>query len=108
MSAIQTIDTEEHEEIIKATLNILATVKARITDDSSTQNTRYNSVAELRFQLDTYTYQVKHGNLDSFEKIAREFAANGPLQQHAVNNGWVNEYSVLAKRFDGLYKEVMK
>jgi len=104
----QTIDIHEHEETITAALSILATVKAKVTDESGAQGTRYNSAAELRFQLDTYTYQVKHGNPDAFEKLFNEFAPGGSLQQHAAINGWTNEYTILAKRYNGLYSEVMK
>ncbi len=107
MAATQTIDTDEHEEIIEAALQLIVIVKARITDDSDIKRTSYNSAAEFRFYLDSLTYQVKLGNLDGFRGLNFAFSPTNDLQEHAMTNGWANEYMILAKRSDNLYAKLM-
>lgn len=100
------MDTERHEELITATIEILTIVKGKIVDTSDVAMTRFNSVAEFRFLLDTYLYQVKHGDINVFQSLSSEFAPTGSFQEHAMANGWSREFLVLAKRFDHISKAI--
>ena len=102
------MDIETHEEVINATLQILTLVKEKIIDGSDITTTRFNSVSEFRFLLDTYVYQVKHGDLSAFQILKSEFAPTASLQEHSISNGWAREFLILAKRFDNLYNEINK
>ena len=87
----------------KELIDIIAHVKRKITDHSDMVWTHYDDAKQLRNELDSYTLQIQTGDTSSLEDIKFLFLPTATLQEHAISNGWADEYLKLAKQFDGLY-----
>lgn len=81
-------------------LNILERVNARITDDSNVVWTRYDTPVTLHAELVAYMEQLRGGNTACLEQLKLLFAPTGSLQEHAISNGWANEYIQWSAIFD--------
>ena len=84
-------------------IDIITKVKLNISDDSDMAWTQYNTAKELRDELEIYTQELRNGDMRSLEKIKLLFLPTATFQEHAISNGWADEYVALAEKFDNLY-----
>jgi hypothetical protein len=81
----------------------LKTAKGQIADDSDIAWTSYNSPADLRDLISSLISRVEQKELKAIEDAYFLFLPTSALQEHAISNGWSEEYMNLAERFDKLY-----
>lgn len=64
--------------------------------------TGYSSPEKLRARLDSFVRQLENGKLNVLKQIEFELLPTASLCEHAMSNGWGNEYNELASRFEKL------
>ena len=85
-------------------IHIINKVREKISDDSDVVWTRYSTPKEMRAGLDVYLLQLQAGDTGCMQDLNILFAPTGAFQEHSISNGWADEYLLLAKEFDMLYK----
>jgi hypothetical protein len=89
--------------MLQSILDILDRDQTKITDDSDVAWTRYESPAALRAELASYIEQLNAGNTDFLNQLNHHFLPTSTFQEHAISNGWVDEYMELSEAFDNTY-----
>ena len=89
--------------LLSAILHLVEQVQAKITDDSDVAWTRFDTPAILRAELECYMEHLKEGNTSCLSQIDLHFAPTSTFQEHAISNGWHEEYLQLAATFDKAY-----
>ncbi len=84
--------------------DILKAAKGRIADDSDLAWTSHNSPADLRELISSLISRVEQKELKAIEDAYFLFLPTSTFQEHAISNGWSEEYMNLAERFDRLYE----
>ena len=84
-------------------LHLLEQLQAKITDDSDVVWTRFDTPAALRAELEGYIEQLKGENTSCLKQIDLHFGPTSTFQEHAISNGWGEEYLQLAAAFDKAY-----
>lgn len=79
---------------------ILEQAKSHVTEDSDTVWTRYETGTEIRHEIDGWIEKLKAGDLSVLKEIDLAFAPTSDFQEHAVQNGWSEDYLKLSKKFD--------
>jgi hypothetical protein len=79
---------------------------ARITTDTDTCFTRFNTPQELKESLTAELNELQNGNLNKILSIYRHFAPTSTFQELSIQNGWAIEYMDIAGRIDELYKRI--
>ncbi|SFD35407.1 hypothetical protein [Flavobacterium phragmitis] len=87
-------------EVIK----VLQVVKSKITSEIDLLWTHYNSVEELRSEINRIDYLLKDKNEKGLELLGYLFAPTGTFQEISMQNEWIEEYINLSSEFDTLYK----
>lgn len=89
-------------------IDIVLKVKAKITDDSDVVWTRFDNPAAMRNEIDSCIQQLQNNNLGELTTLHLLFAPTGSFQEHAISNGWIDEYMRLAEEFDRLYAQASR
>ena len=84
-------------------IDTIKKIREKLTDDSDMVWTHYDNAKQLRDELDTNVQKLKMGDTSSLEELKMLFLPTGTLQEHAICNGWSDEYLKLASKFDTLY-----
>lgn len=87
-------------------VDILLTIKKKITDTSELIWTSYETAEELRDDIERIVKQLKEGNNTVIGEAYSHFLPTSTFQEHAMQNGWTEEYMKLAERFDKIYEEL--
>ena len=87
-------------------IDIIKKVKEKITDDSDMVWTHYDNAKQLRDELDANVQKLKVGATSSLEELKMLFLPTATLQEHAICNGWTDEYLKFAAKFDNLYSTI--
>ena len=87
-------------------IDIVKKVKEKVTDDSDMVWTHYDNAKQLRDELDANVQKLKFGDTGSLEELKMLFLPTATLQEHAICNGWPEEYLNLAEKFDNLYSTI--
>ena len=82
---------------------LLTEIKAKITDDSDVVWTRFNTVDELREHIDNHILRLNEGDKKVINDINVDFGPTSTFQELSIQNGWSEDYIVLASKFDRLY-----
>lgn len=82
---------------------LLTEIKAKITDDSDVVWTRFNTVDELREHIDNHILRLNEGDKKVINDINVDFGPTSTFQELSIQNGWGEDYIVLASKFDRLY-----
>lgn len=80
----------------------------QITDDSDTAWTPYNSPAELKDVVRGFINRMEQKEVKAIEDACMLFAPTGAFQEHAISNGWPEEYMNLADRFDKVHEWIKR
>lgn len=88
-------------------IDIINKVKDKITDDSDMVWTRYDNAKQFRDELDKTVQKFMAGHSSSLDELSIFFSPTGTLQEHAISNGWGDEYLAFAERFDSFYSSIM-
>jgi hypothetical protein len=94
--------------LTKEIITILASVKEKINDDSDLIWTSYETPLELRDEIDRCINHLQQNHKQILEEINFHFTPTGTFQEHSMSNGWSEEYSMLAERFDKTYNLLKK
>ncbi|MFL5740470.1 MAG: hypothetical protein ACJ75B_09665 [Flavisolibacter sp.] len=78
-------------------------MKKKITDDSDMMWTHYDNAKRLRNELEKNVQKLGVSDTSSLEELKTFFLPTATLQEHAISNGWSDEYLELAAKFDNLY-----
>ena len=92
---------------MKELVDILNNVKSKFSDDSDVVWTRYDTAKQLRDELDVYIDQLTKGDKNCLKQLEILFLPTASFQEHAISNGWEDEYLKLAKKFDAIYAKLM-
>jgi hypothetical protein len=87
-------------------IDILLEIKSKITDTSEMMWTTYDTPQDLNKDIDNFIFELDHNNLEVMKDINTHFLPTGTFQEHAMQNGWTDEYMNLAARFDKFYAEL--
>ena len=90
----------DKEILTNKLIGLLNKVKEKITDDSDVVWSNVDSPAQLRAMIDDNIPGLRQGNVDAMKRLSYLFAPTGKLQEHAISNGWSNEFPEIAKHFD--------
>jgi hypothetical protein len=97
------MDSGLPEELFREAVDVLKTAKTRITNDSDMAWITYNSPAELRDRIGNLIERIEQKELKAIEDACFLFLPTSTFQEHAISNGWTEEYMNLAERFDKVY-----
>ena len=87
-------------------IDILLEIKSKITDTSEMMWTTYDTPQDLNKDIDNFIFELDQDNLEVMKDINTHFLPTGTFQEHAMQNGWTDEYMNLAARFDKFYAEL--
>ena len=87
-------------------IDIIKKEKEKVTDDSDMVWIHYDNVKQLRDELDATVHNLKFGDTCSLEELKMLFLPTATLQEHAICNGWSDEYLTLSAKFDNLYSTI--
>ena len=82
---------------------LLTEIKAKITDDSDVVWTRFNTVDELREHNDNHILRLNEGDKKVINDINVDFGPTSTFQELSIQNGWSEDYIILASKFERLY-----
>jgi len=85
-------------------IHLLKEIKQRIKDDSDIFRTNYNTVDDIRKHIDDCILRIQNGDKDVLTDINIDFAPTSTFQELSIQNGWSDDYMILANKFDGIYK----
>lgn len=86
-------------------IGILERAKAHITDDSDVVWTKYASASDFRKDIDSWIKRLESGDEKVLSEINFAFLPTSSFQEHAVSNGWGEEYLELAAQIDRCLSE---
>lgn len=89
-----------------ALIHIINSVKEKITDHSDMVWTSYDNAQQLKNELHKIAENLIAGDSTSLEELKHLFLPTAVLQEHAISNGWPDEYLKLAAQFDEVYLEI--
>ena len=91
------------DSLLQDLVALLDSIKTFIANDTDMSWTRYGYVTTLQYELRAYMDELSVGKMDCLEKLNLLFAPTGSLQEHAISNGWTDEYLQLSVMFDKIY-----
>ena len=94
------------EKSIEGIVELLNTIKGKITPTTDVAWTSYDSPSILLSQIERYINELKKGNVQLLEELKLLFAPTGVFQELSISNNWRKEYVLLSSRFDELYKSI--
>ena len=94
------------DQLITQATEILLAIKKKIVDTSDMAWTSYETAGELRDDIDKIIKELKEGNKKTIDEAYSHFLVTSTFQEHAIQNGWTDEYMRLAERFDKIYEEL--
>ncbi|WP_440880595.1 hypothetical protein [Tenacibaculum sp. C7A-26P2] len=90
----------------KEVSEIVDNIKSRINDETDSVWAGFDNTEVLIKELDYDQKQIELLDFDTLEKIMVEFLPTSTYQELAMSNGWSNEYSKIAKKFDSIHKQI--
>ncbi|MCP2028157.1 hypothetical protein L1276_003325 [Flavobacterium sp. HSC-32F16] len=85
---------------------LLETFKSKITEETDLLWTNYNSVQELRSEIDVIDKLLADRDKKGLQFLSYWFAPTGTMQEIAMQNDWIQEYLNLSLKFDTLYENL--
>lgn len=107
MSRFKNTDNHDKKKYIDELIIIIQHIKIYLSDDSDMSWTGYRSAEKLRNKLDDFMVKLQKGSLKVLDKIKFEFLPTSSFCEHALSNGWSDDYNKLADRFDVIYNTLM-
>lgn len=94
---------------LEGIIEIIKTVRDRITDDSDTGwSSKYDNIKAFQDDLDRDLNELLNGNVGILSTFNTHFAPTSSFQEHSMANGWSEEYIQLSDKFDLLYDSIKK
>ncbi|MFZ6011390.1 MAG: hypothetical protein ACOYXT_13665 [Bacteroidota bacterium] len=87
-------------------IDILLSIREKITDDSDLDWTIYDTGEDLRHEIDKCIKDLEENDPEAWQNINFHFLPASTFQEHSLQNNWSEEYTKLAERFDKVYKMV--
>ncbi len=84
-------------------IEIIETVKSKITPQTDIVWTRYESTNELLNEIEINLLLLKNYDRSGWEFFSYAFAPTGTFQEISIQNGWAEEFLELAEKFDKYY-----
>ncbi len=91
---------------MKDLIRILLLVKSKVTDESDMLWTYFETPLACRNEIDGFICQLEKEDISCLTEINIHFIATGTFQEHALMNGWSDEYLTLAEEFDKIYNRL--
>jgi len=89
-------------QAVQATIDILLTIRDKITDDTDVIWTYFETPAECRAVIEQCLTDLVEGDNKAINELDILFMPTGTVQEHSMANGWRKEYLKLANQFDRL------
>jgi hypothetical protein len=89
-------------------IEILLEVREHAGNSNNLLWSYYESIDEMIKDIDQHIEGVKLLDMGRITMINVLFLPTGDFQTVAIDNGWSNEYLVLASRFDKVYADFLK
>ena len=87
-------------------IEIIKTVRSKISDSTDVSWSGFESVNELQTELDKDIISLESGDFSSLKTYKVYFLPTGEFQEISMSNGWGEEYLKLANKFDEYYKKI--
>lgn len=100
------LNSQTYSQLSADAIDILITIKSKITDDSDFTWVPYNDAGHLRQEIDRRINDLKLENRNALSEIYSHFLPTATFQEHSMSNGWSDEYMTLAIRFDKIYEQL--
>lgn len=88
------------EQAFREVLTVLELTKKYITDDSNCYCTQYDYASTLRIEIDRWIDLLKEQKLESVAEVQSHYLPTATFQEHAMINGWHEDYIKLSSRID--------
>lgn len=95
---------QKNQRVTKELTEILLTIREKVTDESDLTWTRFDIPYELRNEIDRLILRLQANDESVVKEIHFHFLPTSTFQEHAIQNGWSDEYTKLADQFDTIYK----
>ena len=99
---------KSYEESLAEAIVILNDVKNHIKDNSDLTWVYYETVDDMRNEIDKYIVSFQNGSIKFLNEVNTHFAPTAAYQEHSMANDWTIEYHKLAERFDKIYDDLKK
>ena len=86
---------------------IIETIKSKITIDTDLMWTHYCSIEELIAEIDLNFKLLEENNKEALRFFYFLFLPTGTLREISIQNGWGQEYLILATEFDNIYENLI-
>lgn len=91
---------------LKLIIDIIKTIRNKITVDTDVVYAGYNSVIELQTDIDKDLDALEKGDFKALEKFKYRFGPTATFQELSLSNVWGDEFLILAERFDATYEKI--
>lgn len=85
---------------------IIEIIKSKIIIDTDLMWTHYNSSEDLIVEINLNSILLEENNKAGLEFFQLLFLPTGTLQEISIQNGWSEQYLILAAEFDSIYEKV--
>lgn len=92
----------------QAVAEILAAIKAKITDVTDTAWSGYDDPAILKEEIARDIENIEYCNFETLESVNAHFVPTSTFQELSISNGWADDYLYFAGRFDRAYTSIKK
>lgn len=95
-----------NQDLLHNAIEILQAVNSKISDKSDMAWVRYDYPEQLRQRVNNLIYRINEGDINAIKDAQSLFLPTAVFQEHAISNGWSEEYMQLSSRFDNVYKQL--
>ena len=87
------------EKLFHEAIEVLKIVETKITDDSNLTWVSFKSSTDFRKEIHSLIARLERQELKAVDDASVLFLPTADFQEHAISNGWSDEYMRLAERF---------
>ena len=95
---------DPYEEVI----DLMLIIKSKVKADAELMWTYYDSPQEIWDEIDNYLKGLRASDYNTLVSVGSLFYPACDFQRVAMDNGWGNEYLVLAQRYDEAVEKLKK
>ena len=97
-----------NKDLFHEAVELLRIAQIKITDNSDFAWVSFDTPAELRNHINSLIGRLEQYEFKAIEDAYILFLPTATLQEHAISNGWSDEYMKLASKFDQIYEQAKR
>lgn len=95
----------KENQAIDGMIEVLTTIKEKIDSNTNLNYCGFDTIKELEDSIDFDLTNLRFENTEYFEDIKNRFLPTVDFQELSIDNGWGDEYIILANKFDACYEK---